>query len=142
MQWIANLIRRLRKPATTEESLPCVHSLAEGNVRIDVLEYQLPCGHCAYIIRGEYFVEETDTWVKIADLRDFNAEATVWLLQRAARFVAALEHGLVADGEVRGPRELPTVKMFGRRFFLDERLKELRNVENPHDRIQLVPESL
>jgi len=34
-------------------------------------------------------------------------------------------------------RALPTVKVEGKTYFLDERLMELRNVVNPHDRVPL-----
>jgi hypothetical protein len=134
LQWIANLIGRARRQANTEDSLPCVQAYADGNVRVEVVEYLLPCGHNAYGIKGRYFVEEYDEWVPIAELRDFNADTAVSLLQKAADFVALMEHGLV---EERRPRQLPTLRLWGKRYFVDERLKELRNVENPHDRVQL-----
>lgn len=36
-----------------------------------------------------------------------------------------------------GPSRLPTVLVEGIWFFFDERLSQLRNVENPHDFIDL-----
>lgn len=36
----------------------------------------------------------------------------------------------VASG---GARSLPVVKLGGKRYYVDERLREIRNVENPHD---------
>ena len=33
------------------------------------------------------------------------------------------------------PRMLPIVEIEGKRYYQDDRLKEYRNVENPHDRI-------
>ena len=134
LQWIANFIGRARRQANTEENLPCVQSYTESNVRVEVVEYTLPCGHKAYRIEGQYFVEETHKWVPIADLRDFNANTAVGLLQKAADFVASMEQGLVED---RRTRQLPTVRLWGKRYFIDERLEELRNVENPHDRVEL-----
>ncbi len=95
MQRIANLIRRLRRPAPKEESLPCVYSVAEDSVRVDVLEVLLKCGHCGYIIRTEFFVEEYGEWLKTADLRDYNLGTTLKLLTRAHGFVSQMEHGLV-----------------------------------------------
>src|SRR5262245_24493445 len=35
------------------------------------------------------------------------------------------------------PRMLPVEEIHGTRYYRDERLKEYRNVENPHDRITL-----
>lgn len=31
------------------------------------------------------------------------------------------------------PKKLPTVTLGGKTYFIDRRLKQLRNVENPHD---------
>ena len=93
--WIANLIRQLRRPASTEENLPCVYSAADDNIRVDVLEHLLPCGHCAYSIRGECYIEELRDWIKIVDLRDYNAETAIKLTSRAARFVVSMEQSLV-----------------------------------------------
>lgn len=95
-QWIANLLGLARRRAKKETNLPCVYSVAEENVRVDVLEHTLPCGHNAYSIYGEFYVEDFEKWVMIVDLRDYNAETTIKLLQKAAKFTAALEHGLVS----------------------------------------------
>lgn len=46
-----------------------------------------------------------------------------------------LGENLLADGLARGPRLLPTVMLGSRTFFIDNRLRELRNVDDPHDRI-------
>jgi hypothetical protein len=35
------------------------------------------------------------------------------------------------------PRKLPVVTINGREYYVDERLRELRAVNNPHDRIRL-----
>ena len=96
LQWIANLFRRLRRPANKEESLPCVYSTAEDNSRVDVLEVLLPCGHCGYVIRAEFFVEEYGEWLKTVELRYFNLATTLKLLTKAQGFISQMEHGLVA----------------------------------------------
>lgn len=95
-QWIATLLGLARSRANTETNLPCVYSIAEENVRVDVLEHVLPCGHNAYSIFGEFYAEEIQKWVKIIDLRDYNVETAIKLLQKAAKFTASLEHGLVS----------------------------------------------
>jgi hypothetical protein len=95
-QWIARLLGLARRRANKEKSLPCVYSVAEENVRVDVLEHVLPCGHNAYSVYGECYVKDFQKWVKIVDLRDYNVETAIKLLQKAAKFTASLEHGLVA----------------------------------------------
>jgi hypothetical protein len=97
LQRIANLLGLAQPKADPRDSLPCLYSIAEDNVRVDVLEYLLPCGHCAYAIRGEYFVEEFNRWEEIADLRDFNVTTAAKLFGRAAEFVSALNKGLVSS---------------------------------------------
>lgn len=95
-QWIAKLLRLARSRAKKEKNLPCVYSVAEENIRVDVLEHVLPCGHNAYSIYGEFYVEDFKKWIMIVDLRDYNAQTAIKLLQNAAKFTASLEHGLVA----------------------------------------------
>jgi len=41
----------------------------------------------------------------------------------------------IAEALSRRARKLPIVKIRGRRFFQDDRLREYRAVDNPHDRI-------
>jgi hypothetical protein len=96
LQRIAKLLGLARSRANTEASLPCVYSVAEANVRVDVLEVVLPCGHNAYTVFGEFYVEEFQKWVKVIDLRDYNVQTAIKLLQKAATFTASLEHGLVS----------------------------------------------
>lgn len=38
--------------------------------------------------------------------------------------------------------KLPTVEIDGKTYFVDERLKEFRNVENPHDSIKMADRSI
>ena len=43
----------------------------------------------------------------------------------------------LAELAERAPRMLPTTVIDGRTYFVDERLRQLRNVKNPHDYIDL-----
>ncbi len=95
-QWIAKLLGLARRRANKEKDLPCVYSVADENVRVDVLEHVLPCGHNAYSIYGEMYVEDFKKWVMVVDLRDYNLETAIKLLQKAAKFTASLERGLVS----------------------------------------------
>src|ERR1700730_7366624 len=87
-QWIAKLLGLTRSQPKKEKDLPCVYSVAEENVRVDVLEHVLPCGHNAYSIYGEFYVEKLQKWFTIVDLRDYNVETAIKLLQKAAKFTA------------------------------------------------------
>ncbi len=40
---------------------------------------------------------------------------------------------MTAHSEPASPRQLPIVEYEGKRWFLDERLRQLRNIDNPHD---------
>jgi hypothetical protein len=90
MQWIASLLGLTQTERSRETHLPCVLLLAEDGVRIEVLEQTLPCGHTAYLIKGEYYVNERGEWLPIAYLREFNAETATKLLAQASKFVASL----------------------------------------------------
>jgi hypothetical protein len=59
---------------------------------------------------------------------DLDLQKVISLLQEAMPFIA--ERSSVC--------QLPIVPLWGKRYFIDERLSELRNVENPHDRMELV----
>jgi hypothetical protein len=39
--------------------------------------------------------------------------------------------------EASGPRMLPVVKIDGKLYFVDQRLRELRHVQNPHERLPI-----
>jgi hypothetical protein len=43
--------------------------------------------------------------------------------------------GMVGGPSVGWPRRLPVVVLRGRLFFRDERLREFRAVDNPHERL-------
>lgn len=95
--WIANLISRFRKPESMTLNLPCVYSVVDNFVRVDVLENVLPCGHSAYLIHADYYFEEPREWLQTAALRDFNLESTIKLLNKAQSFVSQMQHGLVTS---------------------------------------------
>ena len=59
-----------------------------------------------------------------------DARATASHLFNAADLVDRVETGQRAG--IIGVRQLPTVTLCGSRFYIDERLRQLRSVENPH----------
>lgn len=124
------MLRRARARARTLE-LPCIVRVVKDRVQVSLMEYPLPCGHSGYRIDLEYYVEELDRWVEIASLRDFNLDASIALLTEARQCIENL------DGpEPPHPRRLPRVSVGGKTYFVDSRLRELRNVDNPHDRVE------
>lgn len=86
MQWIANTIGKL---FTKDEDPVCVMRLTQDDVRLNVQEYLLPCGHPGFTVELEYHLEP-DKWIQIASLRDFNIDATMQLLQDAKRCIGNL----------------------------------------------------
>jgi hypothetical protein len=71
------------------------------------------------------YVDDLDDWCHVAEVSAEDAGAFAKLLAEADEFFAGS----------RGSRRLSTVTMCCSQYFIDERLKELRNVDNPHDRI-------
>jgi hypothetical protein len=59
---------------------------------------------------------------------DIDLPSVLELLQDAAQFIA----------DKTGVRRLPVIPLWGRKYFVDGRLAELRNTENPGDRVELV----
>lgn len=49
----------------------------------------------------------------------------------------ALPHQTTMSGAEDGPRILPTITLSGKRYFIDERLRQLRNTADPHDFVDL-----
>lgn len=87
MQWIANTIGKL---FTKDVDPVCVMQVFQDDVRLGVWEHLLPCGHPRFRVELDYRLEEPDTWIPIASLRDFNLDAAMSLLQEAKRCVGNL----------------------------------------------------
>ena len=86
MRWIAQLLHGLGFHGKSLE-LPCLVRVHDGDVRMDLLEYPLPCGHSGYRIDLEYHAAKLDRWVEIASLRDFNLDEALALLTEAKRCI-------------------------------------------------------
>jgi hypothetical protein len=88
MKWISQLLDRVTGP--TELGPPCIMRLTQNDVRMELYEYQLPCGHDGYLVSVEYRLGD-DHWIPIASLRDFNLSAAIELLQQAQLCIARLQ---------------------------------------------------
>lgn len=64
--------------------------VTKDNVRMNLLQYSLPCGHDGYRIDLEFFIEGTG-WIEIASLRDFNLDAAIDVLNEAKVCIGNLE---------------------------------------------------
>lgn len=71
--------------------LPCVVRFTDGNVRVSVLEFQLPCGHDAYMAELEYHLKEQDDWVSIGLIRDFAVDESIHVLQQAKECIDSFQ---------------------------------------------------
>ncbi len=120
-QWIARL---LGLEPEYEEPIPC-RMFVDDNLIAKVFKFPVPTGDIGYRIEVEYMTG--CEWLSIVDLRDYNVQRTIDLLQEAVEYLALHK----------GVRKLPAVRLWGKRYYLDERLKELRNIEDPDDRIEL-----
>lgn len=58
--------------------------------------------------------------------------------RQAVVLMEALQEATLFISERWGPRRLPIVPLWGKRYFLDERLNEMRNVENACDRLEFI----
>lgn len=121
------MLRWFEKIIGKKERLPCVHEEQKGEVAVRVIEYEKKCGHPGYLI--ELFVRpEGASELPVACLGWEDLAVAIELMQAASEVVSARI----------GLGVLPTVRMRNKSFFVDERLSELRNVDDPQDRIAIL----
>jgi hypothetical protein len=127
-RWIAKLF------GGSQEQPRYVEEFLHDDLRVCLLAEPRDCGHAGYVVHLYLRDDRDDTWVQIGCVADVYLQTATILLQRAMESVAKLT----------GMRELPTVHVRGRTYFVDDRLHELRDVDNPHDRapLELVPSDL
>lgn len=113
-----------RKP---EQLLQCVSTIVNDDVKLTVSEYRKECGHPGVIVELFIQFKGQDEWMPIAIVGGEDLQNVVDLLEESVPFAT----------ERMGTLRLPTLRLWGNRYFVDERLKELRNVDNPHDRVEL-----
>ncbi len=86
------------------------------------------CGAKIYWPTLEF--KEDSSWEPVFALHENRLEIMQAVLQQVADF-------LKSKNEEGRPRQLPVVALLGKRFFVDERLRQLRNVEDPHEFIDI-----
>ena len=112
------------KPTQSMNEKP-INLFERSILRAIVGENPRSCGHLGHFVEVEVFVEERNEWLSVALFTDRVLHDAIILLQQAEEFI----------GQTNGVRSLPTVCLDGKSYFVDCRLREFRNVDDPNDRI-------
>lgn len=121
LEWRLNLSCRFSYTRPQEGEVLAQYGCAD--LHVEVLDIQLRGQpYAVHVIR----CDRTGRWVSDDKLTYEEAVVQMESLQEATLFISKRW----------GPRRLPIVSLWGKRYFLDERLKEMRNVENPCDRME------
>jgi hypothetical protein len=120
-KWISNITGK-----NTEHA--CLKTIAMDDVEVRITKETRNCGHLGYWLELRLHSPDDCDWIPIGLMMDLDLQKVIDWLQEAVPFIA----------ELSGVRQLPTVSLWGKRYFIDERLSELRNVEDPHERVKLV----
>jgi hypothetical protein len=86
-QWIANLFSDV-KPKRDAPSL--MNVFFDRDLRLDVKEFCLPCGHISYLVELHWYSEKKRDWLDMALVHESDLESTINLLQQASTFLKAL----------------------------------------------------
>ena len=119
-------LRNLDGPAEKDDG-PYLNAFSRGNLRAAVREESRCCGHPGYVVDLFATVADPDEWVHIGAITDVTLQDSVIVLQEAGEFIARLT----------GVRPLPTVHVRGRTYFVDDRLGQLRSVDEPDEGVEV-----
>lgn len=118
---IFNLLGFPRGTPAVTRGLPCIRTVMRNGIRVRVFLYECRAGHAGYYFVVDQATDKKDHWLQVATMRDVQMQA----------IIDSLQEGL--DALDRGWRELRTVRFRDKTYFVDEKLMQLRNTENPHD---------
>ena len=117
-------IRRFKTEATPDlNRLACVRSLFRDGIRVRVFCHKSQSGYCQYWFLIEQVTGEKDR--RLSVMPDGPLQTIIDLLQQSL------------DSLDRGWRQLRSIKIRDKSYYVDERLRQLRNVEDPNDFIDL-----
>ena len=120
-------IRLFKTEQTPDLSkLPCIRSLLRDGIRIRVFRSEFRRGHFQYWFAVEQATDRKDHWLRISAMPDGQMQTIIDLLQQAL------------DSLDRGWRQLRSITIRDKSYYVDERLRQLRNVEDPGDFIDLL----
>ncbi len=107
------------------ENLPVVAEIVRDDWKVVAREYRIPCGHAGFWLEALWYDAAKERWIQLGRFREVGLQTVIDLLQEAL------------NGLDCGWRQLPAVKIGAKRYFVDERLMQLRNTDNPHDVIDI-----
>ncbi|HUY33188.1 MAG TPA: hypothetical protein VMV69_10430 [Pirellulales bacterium] len=104
--------------------LPCIRTTIRDGLRVRVLEDNHHNSHPTLWFIVEY-AKGNNSWGWMTTISDLQMQTKIDLLQEAL------------DSLDRGYRQLRSVKIGPKAFYIDERLMQLRNVANPDDFVDI-----
>jgi hypothetical protein len=107
------------------ENLPVVAEIVRDDHKVVVREFRISCGHTGFWLEALWHDAAKERWLRLGRFREVGLQTVIDLLQEAV------------NGLDLGWRQLPAVKIGAKRYFIDERLMQLRNIDNPHDLIDI-----
>jgi len=85
-QWIANLFSH---PTPTQDEFSVSDVFIGRDLRLDVQEVSLPCGHVNYFAKLYWYSPEARNWVTIGIIMQNHLDDAIELLQKAKMFIDA-----------------------------------------------------
>lgn len=122
LEWITRMWKRPKRGKPPNLSLlPCIATAERHGARVRVFSYECKNAHSGYWFVVDQATNQKGQWLQLAAMRDPCMQTVIDLLQVAL------------DSLDLGYRQLRSVRVRGASYFIDEKLMQLRNVENPHD---------
>lgn len=118
---IFNLLGFPRGTPAVTRGLPCIRTTLRNGIRVRIFQYECRAGHAGYWFVIDHATDNKNRWLHVATMRDAQMQAIIDSLQESL------------DSLDRGWRQLRTVKIRDETYFVDEKLMQLRNTENPHE---------
>ena len=110
------------------ENLPVVAEIVRDDYKVVAREFRVPCGHVGYWLEALWYDASNDHWFQMGLFREIGLQTVIDLMQETL------------NGLDPGWRQLPAVRIGTKWYFVDERLMQLRNMENPHDSLDIPKE--
>lgn len=86
--WISGLLSRKHSKPVSDLTLAAAFS--DKDLRVDLKELPLPCGHLAYAAVISWYSEEMRDWIEIGFVHESDLERVVRLLQEAQEYLSGI----------------------------------------------------